>query len=72
MRIHDPNHVAGLAAIILSSNSDPEPFHVKKAVATARCVLDEAYAQADAEEAKAEAADKALAKEESADGKPAA
>lgn len=55
--IHDPHHVAQLAALILSSQVDPEKHHIKKAVSAARDVLDEAFLRADEDEAAAKAGD---------------
>ena len=55
MMRHDPNHVAHIAAIILSSRPEVEGHHIKAAVASARAVLDEAH-RSDEEPAVAEAA----------------
>lgn len=59
--IHDPHHVAHLAGTLLSSVPQPEPHHVKSAVAAARSILDEAHHRANADAAAQEAADKAAA-----------
>lgn len=54
--IHDPHHVAHIAAVIISANGQTEHHHIKAAVAAARGVLDEAHRRADEDEAAVEAA----------------
>lgn len=61
MTIHDPHHVAQLAAMLLSSHGEPERHHIKKAVDAAHIVLDEAILRAQADEANAKAAEEAAA-----------
>lgn len=56
MRIHSPDHVAHIAAVILSSRPEPEPHHIKAAVRSAKAVLDEAYRSADEDAALADQA----------------
>lgn len=62
--IHDPHHVAHLAAVILSSRPEPEAHHIKAAVASARAVLDEAHRMATEDQARADSADAAVEKVE--------
>lgn len=67
MKIHDPMHVAQLAATLLSSHGAPEKHHIKIAINAAVMVLDEALLRAEEDEAKAkadEAAAELAAKEE--------
>ena len=59
MTIHDPHHVAQLAATLLSSHGYPEKHHIKKAVEAARNILDEAVLRAEEDEAKAAKAEHA-------------
>lgn len=59
--IHDPHHVAHLAATILSSRPEPEAHHIKAAVACARAVLDEAHRQAEEDKVAADEASKSAA-----------
>lgn len=59
MKIHDPHHVAQLAALMLSAQADPERHHIKKAIDCAVILLDESILRAEADEAKAEAAEQA-------------
>jgi hypothetical protein len=40
---HNPDHVAQIAAALLSGFPESEPHHVKQAVSTARLILDEAH-----------------------------
>lgn len=40
---HNPDHVAQIAAVLLSGRHDAEPHHVQGAVSTARLILDEAH-----------------------------
>lgn len=63
MTIHDPHHVAQLAALLLSSHGAPEPHHIKKAVDSARGVLDEAFLRANEDEAAAKAESEKSAEE---------
>lgn len=51
--IHDPDHVAHIAAVILSARPEPELHHIKAAVSSAKAVLDEAHRQAAEDEATA-------------------
>lgn len=61
MRIYDPHHVAQIAAMLMSSHGYPEHHHIKKAVKSARHVLDKSFRRADEDQANADAADKAAA-----------
>lgn len=64
---HHPEHVAQIAALLLSGHgAGAEAHHIKDAVSAARAVLDESYRQAD--EAQAAAAEAPAAEVE----KPAA
>lgn len=49
---HHPEHVAQIAALLLSGHgAGAEAHHIKDAVCAARAVLDESYRQADEAEA---------------------
>lgn len=54
--VHDPYHVAHIAATILSSRDQPEAHHIKAAVGAARAVLDEAHRRAEEDSVAAETA----------------
>lgn len=68
--IHDPHHVAHLAATILSARPEPETHHIKTAVASARAVLDEAHRMANEDEARAKFADAPAAEGAVAENQP--
>lgn len=49
--IHNPDHVAHLAATILSSRPEPEAHHIKAAIGCARAILTEAHRMAEEDHA---------------------
>jgi len=59
---HKPDHVAALAAQLLPAHGGVEIHHIRRSIATAKVLLDEVQACAEAEDAAAaEAADAAKA-----------
>lgn len=66
--IHDPRHVAQLAAVILSSRPEPEAHHIKAAVGAARAVLDEAHRRAEDDEVAHDSARASAGKPEDGQG----